>query len=546
MSINLEQVLLDVFKHRGFRPGQREVVEGVLGGRDVLYVFPTGGGKSLCYQLPCLARPGTLTVVISPLVALMADQVQALTRVGVRAVVYNSYLKEGEKGEVLAELGREGGALQLLYTTPEQMSSGVFLPALDQAVALGKVGLFAIDEAHCISSWGHDFRPAYRRLRSIRQRYPQVPLVACTATATPQVKEDIVGQLQLRTPLVVSQSFDRPNLKYEIRLTPDPLGRGCLEGVAKVIKEAAGPCGIVYCHKKTDCDTVATALTNTFKIRAEAYHSGLRGERRGEVQARWMRGEVQVLVATIAFGMGIDKADVRYVIHLTVPRSVEAFYQESGRAGRDGLPSRCVLYISGKEVGLLKWLIKKKYDDREAAVKKGAADPEDPDNDLALSKQKDRLSMISKARERETAAFTKMLDFCSSKDCRRGFLLDHFGEKVDARRVKAKCCDACADVPGAALLSEEVRMALQPQESGQRKFVGALPARKRGFSEESSESGFAVQNKPPPRQRVSGLKSSAKVGKSASGILKMFEDSEARDKGSKLTVKDLFAQRRRK
>jgi len=318
------------------RPLQREAMECVLRGRDSIVVLPTGGGKSLCYQAPALLLPG-LTLVISPLISLMKDQIDALVGCGIPAGRLDSSLSAGERSRVSRELG--AGGLRLLYVSPERLIAPGFIDFLR---GLG-VSSVAIDEAHCVSMWGHDFRPEYRRLGLLREAFPEIPIGAYTATATEQVRRDIAVQLRLRAPEILVGSFDRPNLVYRVRR------RG--EGVRQIraaIDRHAGESGIVYCLRRSDVDRL-TATLRRHGYRAVSYHAGMSDEERHRSQNAFIGEEADLIVATVAFGMGIDKSNVRYVIHAAMPKSLEHYQQESGRAGRDGLEAECLLLYSGAD-----------------------------------------------------------------------------------------------------------------------------------------------------------------------------------------------------
>jgi ATP-dependent DNA helicase RecQ len=332
-------VLRDAFGYEGFRGGQSSVIDSVLAGRDCIGVLPTGAGKSLTFQVPARVLGGT-TLVVSPLIALMDDQVDALRRRGFAATVVNSTLEPAERARRLS--GVAGGRYELVYAAPEALE-GVLAPALEGA----DVRLVAIDEAHCISEWGHDFRPAYRRLAALRERFPSAPVLALTASATPAVVEDIARQLALRDPAIERSSFFRPNLTLHCLEKPPRVHVRDL--VSAIVERHRGEAGVVYCHSRRSADLLAAHLERQ-DVRAAAYHAGLETGERAAVQAAFSAGEVDVVVATIAFGMGIDKADVRFVVHRDLPAGVESYYQEVGRAGRDGRPSECVLLYATDDV----------------------------------------------------------------------------------------------------------------------------------------------------------------------------------------------------
>jgi ATP-dependent DNA helicase RecQ len=392
----LHAVLKKHFGFDEFRPFQQEIIESALDNRDLLALLPTGGGKSLCYQLPALVRDG-LTVVVSPLIALMKDQVDALEAAGVRATFLNSSLNPGESARRLR--GLSNGEFKLLYVAPERLVLKGFLDDLKK----WNVQQVAIDEAHCISEWGHDFRPDYRQLVKLREAFPTVPYVALTATATERVRKDIIRQLQLREPTVFVASFNRSNLNYRVV----PKAQSYAQ-ILQIIRDQSGESGIIYCHARKSTESFANRL-RADGISATAYHAGLSSEERSRNQEAFLRDEVQVVCATIAFGMGINKSNVRFVVHADLPKNIESYYQETGRAGRDGLPSDCVLMFSpGDRVKQLRF-IDEKQDARE--------------REIALSQ------------------LEQMVHYAEDAGCRRRQLLGYFGE--DFSEANCGACDNC-------------------------------------------------------------------------------------------------------
>ena len=383
------------FGFEAFRPLQEEIVRDVLAGRDVFALLPTGGGKSLCFQLPAVMREG-LTVVVSPLIALMKDQVDGLTTAGVPATFLNSALDGNETRRRLR--GLHQGAYRLLYLAPERLA----LDHVMRDLAQWNVTRFAIDEAHCISEWGHDFRPEYRRLAELRRTFPAVPVLALTATATERVRRDIVASLELREPSVYVASFNRPNLRYRVVAKANTFA-----SLLGFVRERSKESGIVYAASRRQAESLAQKLTSS-GIPALPYHAGLEGSERTYNQERFRRDDVRVICATIAFGMGIDKPNVRYVVHYDLPKSLESYYQETGRAGRDGLPADCMLFFSASDAAKLRGFLDEK-EERERA--------------LGLE------------------ALRLMTGYAESAECRRAVLLRHFGETLAAGACTG--CDNC-------------------------------------------------------------------------------------------------------
>jgi ATP-dependent DNA helicase RecQ len=418
------QVLRRVFGYDEFREGQREIIEHVVAGGDALVLMPTGGGKSLCYQIPALVRRGT-GVVISPLIALMQDQVDALRALGVRADFLNSSLDYDQQRVVEATF--RAGELDLLYLAPERLR----LESTQKMLDGGDIALFAIDEAHCVSQWGHDFRPDYLALSALHERWPDVPRIALTATATPATHREIATRLRLEDARHFVASFDRPNIQYRITPKTDPK-RQLLEFLRT---EHAGDAGIVYCLSRSSVEKIAEFLVAN-GITALPYHAGLDADTRAANQARFLREDGVVIVATIAFGMGIDKPDVRFVAHLDLPKSVEGYYQETGRAGRDGLPSTAWLAYGLQDVVQLRKLIDAPGG-RSGPVGRGEpggySGPggwDERDGDDAH-------------RRRQSRHLDSMLALCETVECRRVQLLAYFGQEGKP----CGNCDTCLTPP---------------------------------------------------------------------------------------------------
>ncbi|HET7814087.1 MAG TPA: DNA helicase RecQ [Candidatus Baltobacteraceae bacterium] len=396
----LEQALNHHFGYAAFRPFQREIAESVLAGHDAIALLPTGGGKSLCYQLPALVRPG-LTLVISPLIALMKDQVDALRSNGIAATYLNSAIDAATAAERIDGLDR--GEYRLLYVAPERAVHPSFVRMLSR----WNVRLLAVDEAHCVSEWGHEFRPEYRRIAELRKHLNGVPVLALTATATERVRADIERALELRNPQRFVAGFNRPNLRYSVFEKRD-----ASKQLVAWCSARAAESGIVYTQSRNSAEDLAERLTAA-GIPARPYHAGLSAAERTRNQERFIRDDVRVICATIAFGMGIDKPNVRYVVHYDVPKSIEGYYQETGRAGRDGLPSECALFFSGGDA----------------------------------AKQRHFIRSIESGAEREQAErlLRSMLDLAATPHCRRAHMLAYFGETG----LEQNCgnCDNCLTPP---------------------------------------------------------------------------------------------------
>ena len=394
----LLSTLATTFGYNQFRPLQREIIEASLAGRDVFALLPTGGGKSLCFQLPALVRPG-LTVVVSPLIALMKDQVDQLQASGVAATFLNSTLSPAEARSRLAGLHRN--QWRLLYVAPERL----MLDNWQENLRTWSVSCIAVDEAHCVSEWGHDFRPEYRQVAKLRDLLPEVPFMALTATATERVRADVINHLRLRSPEVFVASFNRPNLTYRVTPKDQPIKQ-----LISFLSKREHESGIVYCASRAATERVAEALAGR-GFAARAYHAGLEAEERARNQELFLRDEVRIICATIAFGMGINKPNVRWVVHHDLPKNIEGYYQETGRAGRDGLPGDCLLLFSGGDV----------------------------------AKQTHFLDEITDEHEQQVARtqLRQMVHYAESSGCRRVELLSYFGETFPVDACAA--CDNCLE-----------------------------------------------------------------------------------------------------
>jgi ATP-dependent DNA helicase RecQ len=404
----LLELIRKVWGFEALRPLQREAMEAALAGRDSLVVLPTGGGKSLCYQAPALLSD-RLTVVVSPLISLMKDQGDGLLSRGIPSAFLNSSLGPGERARVGNGIAR--GEYKLVFVAPERFSSAGF----DRVLSPDRVGAFAIDEAHSISHWGHDFRPDYRALGCLKREFPQASVHAFTATATQRVREDIIGQLGLNDPQVLVGDFFRPNLRYRVIRRGDALGDTLGE-----VRRRPGHAGIVYAIRRADVDELTAGLGRA-GIKAAPYHAGMEDAERTRTQDRFARGEIDLVVATVAFGMGIDRADLRYVLHAAMPRSIEHYQQETGRAGRDGKAADCVLFYSGQDYVLWRSILEKN-------------ETGDLENKLRLLSQ--------------------MYRFSSRTRCRHRSLVEYFGQRWD--RAACGACDVCTDLREAMPESSEL------------------------------------------------------------------------------------------
>jgi ATP-dependent DNA helicase RecQ len=413
MTSSPQETLRTVFGYSSFRHPQQEIITGLIRGEDAFVIMPTGGGKSLCYQIPALHRPG-VAIVISPLISLMKDQVDALRANGVRAACYNSSLTEKLARQTLAEL--HNGDLDLLYIAPERLMTETFLERLKEL----PIALFAIDEAHCISQWGHDFRPEYVQLGRLRRLFPTVPFIALTATADIQTRSDIIARLGLQQAASYVAGFDRPNIRYMVLEKAQPFN----QLTTFLAGRPSGEAGIVYALSRKRVEEVASRLAAS-GIAAAPYHAGLSDRERSRVQEAFQRDEIEVVVATVAFGMGIDKPNVRFVVHYDLPKNIESYYQETGRAGRDGLPAEALLLFGYGDIAISRGLIENGNNTEQ--------------NRIELHK------------------LNAMVGFAESVTCRRRVLLGYFGEDL---AEDCGNCDLCLTPPERFDATEEARKAL--------------------------------------------------------------------------------------
>ena len=396
--LSAQDALARVFGYAEFRAGQRDVIEHIQAGRDVLVLLPTGGGKSLCYQIPALLHSG-VAVVVSPLISLMQDQVEQLSTAGVSAVFLNSSLDADTQQQI--QQGLQQGKYKLLYVSPERLLQPSFLRFLKSL----ELSLFAVDEAHCVSHWGHDFRQDYRALGQLKQHFPTVPIMGLTATADSTTQADIIAQLSLNAPFVFKGSFDRPNIRYRVAAKYK-----AFDQILEYVKQQEGS-GIIYCNSRAKVDDLYAKLYR-HGIACAAYHAGLENDERAWVQRRFLNDEIDIVVATVAFGMGINKSNVRYVVHHDIPRSIEGYYQETGRAGRDGLPAEALLLFDEKDAARVKQWIEQGEDAARNAI--------------------------------EQQKFAAIHAFAEAQTCRRQILLNYFSQPS---LTACGNCDICLDPP---------------------------------------------------------------------------------------------------
>ncbi|KAM0912173.1 hypothetical protein ACQ4PT_012885 [Festuca glaucescens] len=428
---DLENVLKQYFGYSEFRGRQLEAIEAVLSGRDCFCLMPTGGGKSMCYQIPALVKAG-IVLVISPLIALMENQVTSLKSKGIPAEFLSSTQTTQNKNKIHEDLDSGNPSIKLLYVTPELVATYGFKEKLTKLYNRGLLGLVAIDEAHCISTWGHDFRPSYRKISSLRKQFPDIPILALTATAVPKVQNDVISSLCLQNPVILKASFNRPNIFYEVRYKD--LLDNVYADISNLLKSSGNVCSIIYCLERAACDDLTMHLSEQ-GISCAAYHAGLNSKVRSAVLDDWLSSRTQVVVATVAFGysFGIDRQDVRIVCHFNLPKSMESFYQESGRAGRDQQPSKSVLYYGLEDRRRMEFIL------RNSSSKK----PQPSSSSTELS-------------QKALADFSQIVEYCESSSCRRKKIIESFGEKVQPTLCQ-RSCDACKHPNQVSSCLEELR-----------------------------------------------------------------------------------------
>ncbi len=455
--MNAQEILRQYFGYTEFREGQSAVIDHTLGGGDVLGIMPTGAGKSVCYQIPALMLPG-ITLVVSPLISLMMDQVRALIQLGIKAAYINSTLSPAQSREALRRAAL--GAYKIIYVAPERLATPAFLEMVDQV----EIAMVTVDEAHCVSQWGQDFRPSYLQIAAFVARFAKRPIVgAYTATATPRVQEDIVHMLSLRKPHVMRTGFDRKNLFFEVLKPKDKM-----QELMHILGRREGKCGIVYCATRKNVESVTEAL-RAYGIQAAAYHAGMPDDQRQRNQEDFLYDRVTVMVATNAFGMGIDKSNVAFVVHYNMPKNIEGYYQEAGRAGRDGSPADCILLYSKQDVRMHQFMI-----DRNAEANEQTMTPEE----------------ASAVRGNDLELLRRMTFYCTTARCLREFILAYFGETAPKR------CDGCGTcTPRAVELAPALRRqakAKAPSDSAQKELFAILQQVRRNIAEEQHVPAYIV------------------------------------------------------
>lgn len=457
MVINMEalkyRILKNQFGYEQFRPGQEEIIDQILAGRDSLGIMPTGAGKSMCFQIPALCFSG-ITLVISPLISLMKDQVTNLVQSGVRAAYLNQSLTYRQYVKALSNARQ--GMYKIIYVAPERLETEGFLSFAAEA----DISMIAIDEAHCVSQWGHDFRPGYLKIKDFIERLPKRPVIAAfTATATQEVKEDIVRLLDLRRHFEITTGFDRENLYFEVRHVTG----GRIDTLLKILSNYQGKAGIIYCSTRKNVEQVCDKL-NEKGVQATRYHAGLSDEERKKNQEAFLYDEISVMVATNAFGMGIDRPDVRFVIHYNMPKNMESYYQEAGRAGRDGSPAACVLMYSAQDIITQRYFIENMENDELSA------------EELEVQKQKEYLRL------------RKMVHYCNSVTCLREYMLNYFGEQ-GAGQCK-NCSNCLNEAPAEDVTAIAKKLIYAVYSTGQRYGISVMLDFVRGVKTERTARGF--------------------------------------------------------